>query len=190
MTEVKRNTFIITGIGILGIILTIYFFKESDKTLPNYATVIGTICSLIGLAIAYVNIVALKKASILMTSEIKNTLQKVNQLNSVSEISKAIKTNQEIQQYLRSNKIELAHLRTLDLKYMLLHFNSDPNLAELTVSDTYKRLVIEFGIDLNSINDNLINPKRKVDFFKIVNNLEELSTFLTQFETKLKTIKI
>ena len=78
MTEVKRNTFIITGIGIIGIILTIYFFKESDKTLPNYATVIGTICSLIGLAIAYVNIVALKKASIQMTDEIKNALQNIN----------------------------------------------------------------------------------------------------------------
>lgn len=190
MTEVKRNTLILTGVGILGIILTIFLFKESDKTLPNYATVIGTICSLVGLAIAYVNIIALKDASILMTTEIKNTLQKFNQLNSVSEISKAIKTNQEIQQYIRSGKIELAHLRTLDLKYMLLHFNSDPILTELTVSETYKQLVIEFAMDLYSINDNLLNPKRKVDLFKIVNNLEELSTFLTQFETKLKSIKI
>lgn len=50
--------------------------------------------------------------------------------------------------------------------------------------------MVEFGIDLNSINDNLINPKRKVDFTKIVKNLEELSTHLTQFETTLKTVKI
>lgn len=190
MTSVSKNTLVITGLGLLGIILTILFFKDSDKTLPNYATVIGTICSLIGLAIAYVNIIALKKESIAMTNQINLTLQKVNQLNSISEISKAIKTNQEIQEFIRNGKIELAHLRTLDLKYMLLHFNNDTNLKELTNNQTYTQLIIDFGIDLNSINDNLINPKRKVDFSKIVQNLETLSTFLTQFELKLKILKI
>lgn len=190
MTKVRQNTYALIGIGIVGIIATIYFFKENDKTLPNYATVIGTICSLIGLAIAYVNIIALKNTSLLISRKIENTLQKVNQLNSVSEISKAIKTNQEIQEFIRNGKIELAHLRTLDLKYMLLHFNSNPQLKELTIDDTYTQLVVEFGIDLNSINDNLINPKRKVDFTKIVKNLEELSTHLTHFETTLKTIKL
>lgn len=190
MTEVKRNTLIISGLGILGIILVIFFFKESDKTLPNYATVIGTIGSLIGLAIAYINIIALKKESVVIATQINLTLQKVNQLNSISEMSKAIKTNQEIQQFIRDGKIELAHLRTLDFKYMLLHFNNDPQLNDLTKSDTYIQLVIDFGIDLNSINDILINPKRKVDYSKIVKNLEELSTYLTQFELKLKSIKL
>ncbi len=190
MTKVRQNTYTLIGIGIVCIIGTIYFFKGSDKTLPNYATVIGTICSLIGLAIAYVNIIALKNTSLLISSKIEKTLQKVNQLNSVSEISKAIKTNQEIQQFIRNGKIELAHLRTLDLKYMLLHFNSNPQLKELTIDDTYTQLVVEFGIDLNSINDNLINPKRKVDFTKIVKTLEELSTHLTYFESTLKTIKL
>lgn len=190
MTNVGRNTLVITILGLLGIILTVCFFKDPDKTLPNYATVIGTICSLIGLAIAYVNIIALKRESIEMTNQINLTLQKVNQINSISEISKAIKTNQEIQEFIRNGKIELAHLRTLDLKYMLLHFNSDINLKELTSNQTYTQLLIDFGIDLNSINDNLINQKRKVDFSKIVQNLESLSTFLTQFELKLKTLKI
>lgn len=190
MTRVSGNTLLITVFGFLGIILTVSFFKDSDKTLPNYATVIGTICSLIGLAIAYVNIVALKKESIAMSNQINLSLQKVNQLNSLSEISKAIKTNQEIQEFIRNGKIELAHLRTLDLKYMLLHFNNDQNLRELTVSHVYTQLIIDFGIDLNSINDNLINPKRRVDFSKIVQNLEVLSTFLTQFELKLKTVKL
>jgi hypothetical protein len=190
MDKVRQNTYLLLGIGILGIVVTIFFFKDTDKTLPNYATVIGTICSIIGLAIAYVNIVALKKASDNMALQIEQALQKVNQLNSVSEISKAIKTNQEIQQFIRTGKIELAHLRTLDLKYMLLHFNNNSQLTELTANVIYTQLVIEFGIDLTSINDNLINPKRRVDFTKIVNNLEELSTYLTQFETKLKSLKL
>ena len=190
MVEVNRNTLIVTIIGIACGFLIVYFFKETDKTLPNYATVIGTICSLVGLAIAYFNIVALKKESIRMNDQINFSLQKVNQLNSISELSKAIKTNQEIQNFIRDSKIELAHLRTLDLKYMLLHFNNDLQLKELTENAKYKQLVIDFGIDLNSINDVLMSPKRKVDFSKIVKNLEDLSTHLTQFELKLKTVKI
>lgn len=190
MDKAKQSTSILTAIGIIAIVSTCYFLKPLEKTLPNYATVIGTICSLIGLAIAYVNIIALKEASKQMMGQIDQTLQKVNQLNSLAEISKAIKTNQEVQQFIRTGKIELAHLRTLDLKYMLLHFNNNPQLKELTTHHKYTQLVIDFGIDLNSISDNLINTKRKVDFTKVVNNLEDLSTFLTVFESQLKSIKL
>lgn len=190
MNNIKRNTKFLTFSGIVTICLVIFFFKDVDKTIPNYATVIGTICSLIGLSIAYINIIALKEASKEMSEKIEASLQKVNQLNSVSEISKAIKTDQEIQNFIRSGKIELAHLRTLDLKYMLLHFNSNEHLSDLTITDKYKQLVLDFGIDLNSINDNIISPKRKVDFSRITNNLEALSTFLTLFETKIKSINI
>ncbi|WP_026951302.1 hypothetical protein [Algoriphagus mannitolivorans] len=185
-----KKTISISIIGVVGIILCIYFFEDSDKTLPNYATVIGTICSIVGLSIAYINILALKEESIIISKQIHLTLEKVNQLNSLSEISKAIKVNQEIQEFLRNEKIELARLRTLDLKYMLLHFNNDLLLNELTSDEEYKKLILDFGIDLNSLNETLINSKRKVDFTKVVKNLEELSTYLTKFELKLKSIKI
>lgn len=188
--NIKHNTILLTVIGCILIFALIFNFKEADKTVPNYATVIGTIGSIIGLAIAYVNIVSLKQSSIELSKKIDGSIKKVNQLNSISEISKAIKTNQEIQIFIRNGKIESAHLRLLDLKIMLLHFNSDEYLNELTSHNTYVELVVNFGIDLNSINDLFINPKRKVDFGKITNNLEELSTYLTQFETRIKTIKI
>jgi hypothetical protein len=190
MSKINKDTALISILGLIGIIAVIYFLKPSERTLPNYATIIGTILSLIGLTIAYVNIIALKKSAVETALKIEQALLKFNQLNSVSEISKAIKTNQEIQIFIRSGKIELAHLRTLDLKYMLLHFNSNAHLSELTNDETYQQLVIEFGIDLTSINDNLISPKRKVDFSKVTNNLEQLSTYLTQFETRIKSLNI
>jgi len=190
MNKAKSNSILVTVFGIVIILIVIYFFKDSDKTLPNYATVIGTICSIVGLLIAYINIIALKVASEEMSKKIETALLKVNQLNAVSEIAKAIKTNQEIQIFIRSGKIELAHLRTLDLKYMLVHFNNNKHLLELTSAEIYKQLVISFGIDLNSMNDNLISQKRKVDYAKITNNLEDLSTYLTQFESKIKSLNI
>jgi hypothetical protein len=190
MNKVRDNTILLTVTGVIGIIIIIYFFKETDKTIPNYATVIGTFCSVIGMTIAYINIIALKNSSIEISIKINQALQKVNQLDSISEISKAIKTNQEIQNFIRSGKIESAHLRTLDLKYILLRLNNNPHLTKMVSSENYIESVIEFGIDLNSISDNLISPKRKVDFSKITRNLEELSTHLTQFESQLKSINI
>jgi len=188
--NVKRNTIYLILLGCLAIIIIILLFKNNDKTIPNYATVIGTVGSLIGLAIAYLNIVALKKTALITAIQIEKTLQQVNQLNSISDVSKAIKTNQEIQNYIRNGKIELAHLRTLDLKYMLLQFNYNSQLKQLTINEEYQQLVIDFSIDLNSLNDHLITPRRKVDFSKVTKNLENLSTFLTQFENKLKTLNI
>ncbi|MCJ8290467.1 MAG: hypothetical protein HRT58_12440 [Crocinitomicaceae bacterium] len=190
MTSITKNTLVISGFGVLGIYVSIYLFQESDKTLPNYATVIGSICSLVGLAIAYINILALKRKSNEMSDQLNLTLQKVNQLNSISEISKAIKINQEIQEFLRNNKIDLAHLRTQDFKYMLLHFNNDVGLDDLTSDKSYLQLVMDLGIDLNSLNCVLMNPNRKVSYPKIVKNLENLSTHLTKFELRLKSLKI
>lgn len=187
MDKIKRNSLFTLIGGIIITILIINQLNNTEKTLPNYATIIGTVCSLIGFIIAYINIVSLKESTELTALKIEETLKKVNQLNSVSELSKAIKTNQEIQNYIRNDKVELAHLRTLDLKYMLLNFNNNQQLKELIQHKNYQELVVEFGIDLNSINDYLLTPKRKVDFSKIIKNLEELSTFLTQFETKLKS---
>ena len=190
MDGIKKDSLLAIIGGLILTIFIIYLFEKSDRTIPNYATVIGTVCSLIGFVIAYINIVSLKKSNIITNQKIEETLTKVNQLNSVSELSKAIKTNQEIQNFIRNDKIELAHLRTLDLKYMLLSFNNNEQLKELVGHQNYQELVVEFGIDLNSINDYLLTTKRKVDFSKIIKNLEELSTFLTQFETKLKSYKI
>lgn len=189
MNKTHRNSIYITLLG-LGIVLAIInSFRESDKTIPNYATVIGTVCSLVGLAIAYTNIIALKKSSDETKNKIEETLRKVNQLNSLIDISRAIKINQEIQNYIRSEKIELAHLRTVDLKYTLLQFQSNIQLSEMTNDDSYNKLIINIGIDLNSINEYLIS-KKKLNFSKLISNLEGLSTFLTKFEIKLKTITL
>lgn len=190
MSKVKTNTTIISIFGIVAIAIVISYFKETDRTLPNYATVIGTIFSIIGLAIAYVNIVALKDASEEVSKNVKSALKKVQQINSVSDISKAIKTIHEVQQFIRDSKIELAHLRMLDVKFMLLRFSSLEQLHSMVSEQNYIDLVINFGIDLNSLNGFIMMPKRKVDFAKINNNLEGLSTHLSEFENKLKQIEL
>jgi hypothetical protein len=73
---------------------------------------------------------------------------------------------------------------------MLLQFTSNKQLFELLEDQSYQQLIIAFGIDLNTVNDHLLNSKRKVDFSKITKNLEELATYLTQFENKMKSVNI
>lgn len=170
--------------------LLIFLLRNNERNIPNIATIIGTIGSFVGLAISYINIIELKKINQETELKIGLTLDKVNQINSIIEISKTLKTNQEIQFFLKSNKFELAHLRYMDLKHHLLQFNNNMELIELTSDKQYLKLFKEFNIDLSTINDYIENPSRKFDKVIIINHLEELATYLTNFEIKLKKVKL
>lgn len=188
--DTDKITLFITLLGVIIIFILIYFLGEKQRNIPNIATIIGTFGSFIGLAIAYINILELKNINKETEAKIEVTLDKFNQINSIIDISKTLKINQEIQFFLKSNKNELAHLRYVDLKHLLLQFNNNTELQDIISDKQYSKLFKEFNIDLSTINDFIENPTRKFDKIIIINHLEDLATYLTNFEIKLKKLKI
>lgn len=174
----------IAGVFIIGII---YINLNNDlKNIVNFFTLFGTFVSVYGIILAYLQLRNLNEINSETKAAVENSILKINQILSVSELSRAIKIIQEIQTSIQHKKNELCLLRLKDLKTILIQIKFNKDLEEYTNTEIYNNNITDLSIDINNISDLLIKNKLGVDFSKINSNLESLSTTLSEFENKLK----
>lgn len=174
----------IIGTVIMGIIF--YYLPNSDKSIVNAFTLFGTFFSLFGLAVAYIQIQSINRTSKLTKLAIDKSLVRINQVLSVSELSKANKIIQEIQSFIIHQKHEIALMRMKDLKSILIQVKYNGDLSEYTNNGIYNKNITDLGSDINNLHDLIIGNKKGVNFSRLNQNLENLATTLTEFENKLK----
>ncbi|CCG53697.1 Probable transmembrane protein of unknown function [Flavobacterium indicum GPTSA100-9 = DSM 17447] len=187
LTENQKKTILYFIIGTV-IIVSLFMFslEDKDKTIVNFFTLFGTFASIFGLWIAYIQIISLKLTNEQTKIAVENSLNKINQLLSISELSKAIKIIQEIQTSNINGKHEVALIRMKDLKSILIQIKYNSELNIYTETNIYNQNITDISIDINNLNDFLIGRKKGLNFSKLNSNLEELSTTITEFENKLK----
>jgi hypothetical protein len=186
LSKDRIRVIIIFTIGTLIMVGVFYFLSDKDKTVVNAFTLFGTFFSLFGLAVAYIQIQSINKTSQQTKLAIEKSLLRINQVLSVSELSKANKTIQEIQSFLLHQKYEIALMRMKDLKSILIQVKYNEDLSEYTKNGLYNQNITDLGSDLNNLHDLIIGTKKGVSFSRLNQNLENLATTLTEFENKLK----
>lgn len=169
---------------IIGIVF--FYLPDDDKTIVNSFTLFGTFLSLFGLAIAYIQIQSINKTSEQTKLAIEKSLQRINQILSVSELSKATKTIQEVQSFILQNKHEIALMRMKDLKSILIQVKYNEDLLEYTDNGLYNQNITDLGSDITNLHDLITGNKKGLNFSRLNQNLENLGTTLTEFENKLK----
>lgn len=174
-----------------GLITILYRNLEpNSKTVVNFFTLYGTFATLFGLWLTYIQIKTIRETNYYTTKEVRKSLDRINQVLSVSDLSRANKIIQEIQSSILNNKVELALLRAKDLKSILIQVKYNEQLTEFTQSEIYNQNITDLGTDIINMNDFVLQGKKGVSFSKINKNLENLATVLTDFENKLKNSKI
>lgn len=154
----------------------------------NYLNIIGLLLSILGIAIAYIQILSLKQITEATRKEVKASIQLNNAILLISDISKKVSMISEIQGFIRDGKIEMCILRIKDLKILfndlLNHeeFKSLVNKKEFTNSQT------NLNLDLHNFQKHLINEANKIDKGIVIENLEGLSSLLLNVEVKLKKL--
>jgi len=161
-----------------------YVLSDNEQTTINFISLCGTFVSLIGLFITYIQVISLKQATEKTKLEIDNTLNRVNQIISISELSKGSKIIHEIQSANRSSNYELSLIRMQDLKAILIQVKNQQN--EDLIKDKFKTAIKNLGIDIGAYDALLTKQKTGIDITKVNSNLEKLSTTLIEFENKLK----
>lgn len=186
LDNIRNYTILLFVIGLLIIIIIYYNLQATDKNIINFISLFGTYLSVFGLILAFLQLESIKKINEKTQTEVQISLQRVNDVLAISEISKSIKIIQEIQSYLHSQKSELSLIRMKDLKQILIQVKHNNNLLEFTNHSDYEKSIVDLSIDINNISDSIFKPNRAVNYSKINSNLEELSTTLSNFENKLK----
>ncbi len=186
LSDSQKKTILVFVIGTIIIFGLFYFLNSEEKTLINFFTLFGTFASLYGLWLAYMQILSLKISNESTKKAVDKSLNRINQVLSVSELSKANKIIQEIQTSNINSKHELSLIRMKDLKHILIQIKFNSELNIYTETSTYNKNITDLSIDISNLNDFILGTKRGVNFSKLNSNLEELSTTLSEFENKLK----
>lgn len=186
LSDSQKKSILVFVLGTIAIFGLFYFLDSKDKTLVNFFTLYGTFASLFGLWLAYMQILSLKISNDATKKAVDKSLNRINQVLSVSELSKANKIIQEIQTSNINNKHELSLLRMKDLKHILIQIKFNSELNIYTETSTYNKNITDLSIDISNLNDFILGTKRGINFSKLNSNLEELSTTLSEFENKLK----
>ena len=196
--EYKVLTYPIIILILLIFLLNIYVFfhlKKEEETAFNYLTIlstsisiIGSLASIIGLIIAYLQI---KKESEKTVKKVESTLREISYLYSVSEMAKAVDKIRQVQSFIALEKFEAAHLRMLDIKDVILTIKHNRNMAsfreELKKLPESERSLDKsatiFWSDLKIVSDQFSGTKKgRINSNKIRENLENLATILTHYE--------
>jgi len=172
--------------GVIGVTILYNSIKPELKNIVNLFTIYGTFATLYGLFLGYLQIYSIKQTSQQTKTAVDKSLVRINQVLSISEISKASKVIQEIQTSILHNRNELALIRMKDLKQILIQVKFNPDLIEYTQNGKYKRNITDLSIDITNLNDLILNNKTGINLTKININLENLATILSEFENKLK----
>ncbi|MGI4729788.1 MAG: hypothetical protein ACRYGB_14530 [Janthinobacterium lividum] len=159
-----------------------------DKTFINVLSIIGFLLSLLGIVIAYLQILSIKQIAVDTQNEIKENIRLSNNLFMLSDISRKVAMVNEIQGYfLRDENVELCILRMTDLKVILNSIKNQEHYRTLITKRNFLDIFQNFNLDLNNLNKHIINnPRNKIDKIVISEHLEEMSTLFLSVETKLK----
>ena len=132
LSNIQKVTILFFIIGLLVIIILYYNLNETQKNTVNFISIFGTFLSFFGIVFAFLQLENLKEINNNTNIEVKKSLNRVNDILSISELSKGVKIIQEIQTSIHNEKYELSLIRMKDLKYILIQTKHNPKLIELT----------------------------------------------------------
>lgn len=185
MKHIERTSYILIGLGVAASVGFVFLVEPEQRTLINVLSVLGSVASLFGIAIA-----VLQTWSARLTAEdtrkiASDTRSEVRIRFANAEVAKAMPLIREIQAYLQSQKVEPALIRYRELKEVLIQFGNDDVLSELNRSLRDDQLIREIDVRIEALSDALLR-NTELDFGDMLRQMEGLSNILARFEQKLQ----
>jgi len=160
---------------------------DKDRSFINILSIIGFLLSILGVLIAYFQILSIKEITIETQKQINENIRLNNNFLMLSDLSRKAAMVDEIQGYLKDGKIEMCILRMKDLKIILNSLRNQDYYNSLVSKKEFRDVFQNFNIDLDNFHKHQINNKNKINKEIIIRNLEGLSTLFLGVEAKLKT---
>jgi hypothetical protein len=176
---------------IVGLLLTLYLIgfklKPEDKNLVNSLSIIGTMASFFGLAIAFIQIVALKEISVITQSTISDTKNKLMLGISISDVTEAIKLIAEIDSYIGNRKYEISRLKIIELREKLIQFKSSKDFLLIVQGNLIDEIIEQLNLQISSLY-NVVFSEEEIGYNPedVTNQLQKISTYLSDFRNKIK----
>jgi len=185
LKNTRPTTYVLSLCGIAFCFAIAFKLVREGKSTAEVISAVGSVASFVGLLIALLQIRSVKEISEATQAAVTETKAQLIGNISISDLSKAVKLIEQVQTYLGYNKFDLAYLRMLDLRILLIQFGGNPRFLGTTGRTKYEGLLQNIGIHVINLFDAAF--RAKIIRIAVVNQtLENAVGILVAFENELK----
>lgn len=157
-----------------------------DKNaLGFYITIFSSLITIFGFVITIIQIIKTKKISRAAYSAASEAKTVIKNTIVISDLSKRVKSIQEIQNDIVNEKNDAAFLRTKDLIHALIEIRQLVLSMKYDESNIITKMITQLGVLRRQLEE-AIYKREKVEVLKINQKLSELEIELSELTTKIK----
>jgi hypothetical protein len=186
MTNYRYLILFVIAVALLLAIILFMKIPAEQNTLLNQVGVLGTIASVLGLVLTYIQVLSIKETTVKTKKAVDDSINRVNEILTISELSKGIKNIELIQNSIKSENFDLAEILMKDLKSLLIQTKHIRDFATNTGTGEFQTLLLNLAMDINNLRQLDNQEGIEIDHFKIMSNLDDVSSVLIELENKLK----
>ena len=176
---------LIIGFAISCIFLIIWFFLQSreSRSLFNLLTAFGTVISFFGFLFTIAQVVALRNISEATKSAITDTKEKIEQVFSISDLSRTIAVLRVIQENVHDEKFELVKYRLCEVKDVMARVKLLDGFGdELGIVGQH---MVRISMNMKNL-DKQIAGKAHINKLVFCQDMEDIASTLSNIENQLK----
>ncbi len=151
----------------------------------NYVSIIGSVASLFGIWVAYLQIRSVREITKETQSAVNNKLADLNNHLTMVDMSRIHSIGKDIQTFLLYSKHEVALIRMRDFKAELIQLRQNEHLFNGDQINRLSLSIKDIGIDIVNLNTNY-KKKEQLSTDTINEHIEDALTILTEIEGQLK----
>jgi hypothetical protein len=157
-----------------------------DKNaLGFYITIFSSLITILGFVITIMQIIKTRKISNAAYSAASEAKTVIKNTIVISDLSKRVKSIQEIQNDIVNEKNDAAFLRTKDLIHALIEIRQLAHSMEYDKSNIITKMIAQLGILRRQLEE-AIYKKEKIEVLKINQKLSEFEIELSELTNKIK----
>lgn len=186
----NKKTYILWTISSIIIFISIYI-AINDKYQAHFINIlciVGFVISVVGLYIAYSQILSLKKISEDTKAEVEKSVLLNNNILLMSELSSKTEIVNAIEDYLKGDKYDICILRMKDLQITLNSIKNQEQYYSLISKKSFQSILSNFNIDLYNIQSYTTknSSKYEIDKILIIKHLNDMRLLFNSVEIKIK----
>lgn len=167
------------------VVCVICFYLIRGNEIDVYISVIGSIASLYGIFIAYLQIRLVRERTEETQKAVTDKLAELNKHFSVIDVSRIHSVGKEIQAYIHASKLEVALFRMRDFKDEIVLLRQNQDLLSDSQKLTFNQCVKDIGSDIANLSANY----KKKDQVSVDTINEHIDTILTLMSEMAGSIK-
>lgn len=181
----RNSKFVIPGVGIVLMVIVIYFTPTLDKTYINLMGIIGSSASIIALVMGIDQLRQIKRTSEETRNAVNLTIRKLKETLTLIDITRATGLVDQGIIFIKQSDIQMAYYKLKDLYSCLLSLKQIDNIPVVNVERT-SQVINMLGLDVEILNKKFINSDLEVDLSIISTNLEKIGSYLAEIGIHIK----